>query len=280
MAAASRRSIRNHIQRMHLGIRRTTKAERLACKTCNKTFADKAKLSKHIRNIHTEVVKPFECPFCQSRWVDRSSFETHKRIHWDTLAKFPCEHCGKELTSKGNLKAHILSVHEQVRNHHCDICSSSFKCSRDLREHRVTHFDEKPHKCDQCNAAFRRKDILAGHIKTQHSNLPTVQCGVCLKILKSSFTLKEHMKTHSNDVFSCGSCDKKFGSLRSLQKHVRQVHEGERVRHRCLICTYERWSRKQIVDHIVKSHDMTGLQSPDSYVEKLDSKREISVLGI
>ncbi|KPJ09113.1 Zinc finger protein 62-like [Papilio machaon] len=78
-------------------------------------------------------------------------------------------------------------------------------------------------------------DILKGENEetTDSGGEPCPQCG---KYYKNAHTLKMHYGLKHPDIpveFECISCNKKYSSLLSLQKHMRYMH---RYQHRCKAC--------------------------------------------
>ncbi|XP_054723735.1 RB-associated KRAB zinc finger protein-like [Uloborus diversus] len=111
-----------------------------ACSTCNKVFASKPNLTRHLKT-HM-AVKPFAC-----------------------------EECGKGFARKEHLTRHML-MHAPATvpiTHQCKDCDMTFTRLDNLRRHeRATH-GEPIHKCSQCDQAFSRKSNLMQHVRVSHS---------------------------------------------------------------------------------------------------------------
>jgi len=111
----------------------------LACTQCNKCFADRSSLNKHVRTIHADY-KPHKCNICEKTFSSTSHLKEHQAIHTKEK-KFKCDECGRGFGFRDSLKKHL-----------------------------VTHTTLTPHQCTEpgCQRAFRWKESLRGHIARVH----------------------------------------------------------------------------------------------------------------
>ena len=77
---------------------------RYNCEKCDKSYALKGDLKKHIKSVHDNV-------------------------------RYNCDKCDKIFSQKGHLKTHIKSIHDKVRDYNCDRCEKSFSQKGDLNKH-------------------------------------------------------------------------------------------------------------------------------------------------
>ena len=112
---------------------------KLECSTCNKYFAEKHVLNRHIQSVH-EKQKLFECSTCS-----------------------------KKLSRKDQLKLHIESAHENKKTLECTSCMKRFSCMDHLKLHiACVHDNKKEFMCLICEKGFSRKDKLKNHISSVH----------------------------------------------------------------------------------------------------------------
>lgn len=71
---------------------------------------------------------------------------------------------------------------------------------------------------NKCNNAYYNLKSLNDHIKLKHVRKLLI-CPVCEKIIKSRYL--RHIKTHSNELFECYICSKKFNRNDNLEKHLK-----------------------------------------------------------
>ncbi|KAM7351520.1 uncharacterized protein ACRADG_004323 [Cochliomyia hominivorax] len=83
----------------------------------------------------------------------------------------------------------------------CAECSKSFSNANSLRQHKITHTDERKHHCSLCQRTFKRRNGLLQHLKGFHLQVKPFACPVC----NHSYALK-------CDMLRC-----KHSSLRNLQ---------------------------------------------------------------
>lgn len=84
------------------------KFDEFACNECQKTFASRAVLGRHLKKLHTK-----ECL-------------SSKPATEETKSKFDCFDCGKKFTTSGNLRRHHSIIHRGIKRFHCPICDCKF----------------------------------------------------------------------------------------------------------------------------------------------------------
>lgn len=82
----------------------------LRCQTCNKSFAHKNAINKHIWQEHTDANKRFPCKFCSKTFVYKAKLDSHLRSHTGEKP-FACLLCPSSFSHNCNLAAHLRSVH-------------------------------------------------------------------------------------------------------------------------------------------------------------------------
>merc|ERR1719233_770477 len=100
----------------HLIMQRTTKKRSddpdrpWQCEVCNRKFAEKCTLKRHIR-IHTNE-KPWKCTFCTKAFNQSCSLQAHIRIHTGERP-FPCHFCPKRFRQSTHRRQHCKRVHKE-----------------------------------------------------------------------------------------------------------------------------------------------------------------------
>ena len=114
--------------------------------------------------IHDES-KSFKCDVCLKVFPSKSELKRHYRTHTGEKP-FACKVCDKKFAHKRNLVEH-QATHSDVRNFKCSICPEgrSFKTKRELRQHKVYHYEPK-FSCRYCDHKSYRKCDLSKHAKT------------------------------------------------------------------------------------------------------------------
>ncbi|XP_065664939.1 zinc finger protein 808 isoform X3 [Hydra vulgaris] len=193
------------------------------CDICEKTFAQKANLHKHLL-IHSGS-KPFQCYVCGKAFRQRSSLQKHYTIHTNGSSSFMCQTCNRMFGSRTNLQRHML-VHV-TSNTECYICYQKCTTSDNLERHFSEHIEEAslamslPQKyfekssgetfyCVDCGINFDNPIVYNQHLQCHqrefsdeshinnrlHDGASPLQCEVCGVIFMSSTKLKEHIEAH------------------------------------------------------------------------------------
>ena len=238
------------------------KEKRHRCETCNKGFASRNDLTKHVRT-HTGE-RPYKCADCGAAFNQAGGLRTHIiSRHSTDPPSFQCYHCNKIFPVKERLRLHLRThtgerpyscklcnktfarvgqlaqhsrSHSGARPHRCDKCSAAYSCITNLKTHMKRHLGQRDHVCHECGKAFSRRDGLQKHIACLHGNLRSFHCPVCRKDLKGH--LLQHLRTHLQEKpHSCPDCKAKFAQRSQLTVH-RRMHSGDKP-YRCPVCRDE-----------------------------------------
>ena len=147
-----------------------TEGKRSTCPICTRTLADDSNLSRHLRDVHGDQEKNFECSICELKWATRYKLENHMKIHRGQVFHCSFEGCKSKSNTQYGLNFHIKQKHGQVSHRKpleelerewnkmftCDICSKSFKLGKAPlyaeKAHRRTHENQQYIDCviDDC----------------------------------------------------------------------------------------------------------------------------------
>ena len=143
---------------------------------------------------------------------------------------FTCKVCKKGLSSKDHLRNHLRAKHFGKTNHQCDHCKKYYSDASSLKVHQKSHDPSaKRFTCGTWQKVFTTKSRLTEHLPVHGSKQHVCQfCG------KKSFRhikgVREHEETCPQNPkakeFYCRLCQKKLGSRRVLQRHMKLLHDG------------------------------------------------------
>lgn len=110
------------------------------CPQCGKRYAAEYSLNLHLmrddHNVRGEVLKPFHCDLCPTRFSTKHKAVAHAAIHTGERM-FACNVCGKSFATSGNLSQH-RRVHMEQK-HHCALCDHKCRSAGNLKKHMRKH---------------------------------------------------------------------------------------------------------------------------------------------
>ncbi|XP_072014115.1 uncharacterized protein [Amphiura filiformis] len=177
-----------------------TKEKPYMCLHCQKRFAYRKNLSKHMRTHSKD--KPYKCEHCEKGFTRNDNLKIHMRIH--TKEKpYQCKYCQKCFAQKGNLDGHIRT-HTNEKPYQCQYCQKGYITGGTLKVHMRTHTGEKPYQCEHCQKCFARCQDWKRHLGTHRTKKQEnpYQCKYCQKCFPEEGNLNYHIRTHTKNLFN------------------------------------------------------------------------------
>ena len=82
----------------------------VVCEHCPERFEGKRNLMDHVRRMHSNELRPYQCGHCKKRFTKSGYLNNHLATH-DTTK---CEHCSKRIKgTKRDLMHHVRSMHSK-----------------------------------------------------------------------------------------------------------------------------------------------------------------------
>ncbi|KAH0564705.1 hypothetical protein KQX54_013518 [Cotesia glomerata] len=138
-------------------------------------------------------------------------------------------------------------------NFKCKNCEKIFTCEKNLKDHRKSHFKEKPFRCVDCGKEFSQLRNYKYH-RSVHEGTGefAATCPECGKSFNDRGYLGSHMKIHRNKKeYACDDCGKSFNQRVAYNMHVR-IHTGVKPHH-CEQCGKD-FSRKMLLKQHMRTH--------------------------
>ncbi|CAG9827432.1 unnamed protein product [Diabrotica balteata] len=237
--------------------------KRFDCRRCYKIFSNKTELDKHLQN-HDK----YKCEICSKEYLVKRTFQLHMLSHEEDTFKdnqtskpyVICYICSKFFASKHALRCHLVS-HTGERKYSCNHCSKRYRYEQDLKRHMVSHTgrDIKLFECCHCYKVFNHKGHLNRHLEGHFiGGFKNYKCDICATSFQRKENLYVHTRRHNKDYtrkniftkrgpFECKKCGKKYIFNNSLQRHVKNAHEGQR--YICAMCNKSLKSKESLVSH-------------------------------
>lgn len=209
----------------------------LTCNVCDKPFALKSNLTRHLK-IHANK-REYKCSYegCTADFNTSTTRNSHfKRVHLN-LKPHKCSYknCSKEYFRKERLNQHVNGTHLNIKKYKCSYkdCKESFNRT-DMRKTHIerVHLKLKPHKCqykDCCNAFYLKLE-LKEHVNQVHLNYKFYEC-------------------------KYNNCNKKYKTKSKLKRHV-EIFHLKIERHKCIYnnCIYSFYDKSKLNEHINVVH--------------------------
>ncbi|XP_062538414.1 transcription factor grauzone-like [Armigeres subalbatus] len=194
----------------------------LECDTCAVRYITIKELHEHSMEDHN---KPATVLCCNRSISNRFRFEEHIRYHLNPN-RFKCSQCSRACPNRDALRKHIQQVH--------------------------TTEDAKLYNCQKCTRKFSTKKGLARHEKI-HDESDNEGTGT----KRRSRAVDNEKMIAENINLECDSCQKKFESFGSLQKHSSKEHSKLAY----VFCCDLRFNKKpRLIDHVLFHLDPTSFQ--------------------
>ena len=195
----------------------------LPCDFCDKTFAFKQSLQRHVKLVHEGI--RYKCNYCENKvYSNERLLKNHIKIIHEIHA---CDECGKTFTAVESLRNHKIMMHIDEKLGQCDMCDKSFNDAYRLKYHKLQIHDGRTFDCTLCENSFRHKYLLQEHIKAIHEGIK-FKCLTCSKEFNRKQTLQSHVRyVHTMQRnFSCENCPYQAAQSTDLKKHVERIHKN------------------------------------------------------
>ncbi|XP_057321577.1 zinc finger protein 624-like [Microplitis mediator] len=132
-----------------------TAKDPITCDICKKTFGALSCLKQHMISHFDE--RPYECNICQYKFKRAGNLTSHFGTHIvKHTARQSCEIPPREFPR-------IHTARDPIT---CHICRKTFEHRCRLKEHMITHSEERPYECHICHSKFKRAGDLKSHLGT------------------------------------------------------------------------------------------------------------------
>lgn len=221
------------------------------CPKCYKGFHKKTLLKKHKKNCRPRMQKDLltRCKTCSRIFKDRQSLTKHL-INYHS--EYTCEICNQKFQSKCEIVSHIRFSHPSC--HLFCHCGNILRSKADLAEHKRDH--RNSFVCQFCGDTLPTKIKLKMHILSLHRKILSLSCGICLKLFKTQYILRDHVrlvhKEHLSPLTSCTVCGKNYGSKWKTYDHLNKSHG--RIFRACKVCLEVFVNEEEMQKHYAAMH--------------------------
>ncbi|KPJ10206.1 GDNF-inducible zinc finger protein 1 [Papilio machaon] len=256
------------------------------CESCVLGFLRKETYNQHIKKRHDKNIGKYVCNICQSCYISMKSLKKHIKKHYvvykctlcdyetlelwsvvshcrlkhskDVHGRIHCQQCSVIVGTPNELSEHMQSNHLLK----CNQCNEKFKGKHTLRTHKIRiHGVKRDYICDICKKTFKTKSRLESHIVSHNTILANKMafCMECNVQYKNIYVYRNHLKNsanHSERVYECEDCKKKFASKVYWRKHWEFYHL-HKSSFKCEICNKIFISDWRLKNHRQTQHGLT-----------------------
>ncbi|XP_047542896.1 zinc finger protein 808-like [Vanessa atalanta] len=256
------------------------------CDYCVLGFTRKETYILHNKKKHDESIGPHACDVCSVRFATTNSLVSHRQRHYTlykcVLCKYEatllkaavnhcvikhdkdeqglihCAQCSVTVETADDLAAHMNTNHMLK----CNQCGEKFKGKHTLRTHYIRiHSSNRAFTCDVCTKTFKTKSRLESHITSHNNTLAKklAYCSICKVQYKNIYVYRNHLKNsanHSERLYHCEDCNKRFASKVYWQKHCDFYHL-QKSAFKCDLCNKLFMSDWRLKNHKQKHHGLS-----------------------
>ncbi|XP_018111328.1 zinc finger protein 800 isoform X2 [Xenopus laevis] len=296
-----RRGIRRHIKKVHRkkledikkfievhriptlskGRKRAHTTSSKSCHMCQKSFATKANVRRHIDEVHKGMRRDSSLPegtakpgknLAPEKASSKKSAKSLSRTQKPSgksdfsLSSCKCPYCKRRYTSRYLLKKHVHIVHKAMvsakdskqdkeQNHaaHADV-KVKIESSSTIEPSTITVSNLSNSELKGAHSANEKKITAA----TQKSKIkPDVDSLKASPNDKKKFKKPKLSAGFDFKQLYCKLCKRQFTSKQNLTKHIELHTDGNTIYvkfYRCPLCSYETRRKRDVIRHITVVH--------------------------
>ncbi|RZC37053.1 uncharacterized protein BDFB_003388 [Asbolus verrucosus] len=203
-----------------------------SCNTCDFFTQNPRHYLYHLRDVHEEKVKIYECPNCLYASKHFQKLLRHtKMVHGGadsldqparTRPKRPEEDEAEDSVDTSPVMDEFDD--DRVTVFKCSVCAFTARTRAQLGRHeREEHIKTKFFRCSKCTYATHMKARFTKHVK--YHSMPMIKCDMCDFRTPYKWNLDRHCKNHNGrGAFRCSACNFTADIKQSLTVHEMNHH--------------------------------------------------------
>ena len=207
------------------------------CSKCNN------EIPSNIFSKHNKVCDGSKPKLTQRSLKDYSRFFT--KLGGAFPSQVSCNLCSSTVLSLG------YSIHFKTQHMPRPICP---KCNRDFSHGSITsHLKLCDGTGTRCTAPTRFNQF---YTELEDTSSPLVSCKLCDEQLVEKKRYRSHFNTFHRPSYECPTCNKAFRYKRSMDWHMKYVHERQKNTHEYLTCKKTFMHKRSIDRHMKSVHEV------------------------
>lgn len=231
---------------------------------CDMSFRTPTAYKEHIASMHDGSYRCIYCTF-ENNFNLKWSLILHVRTrHKDVLIQCSRGNCNAIFKTETELSGHIQAIHTSNANEiECELCNlkllqphlNGHMRKHHNRSHNYTVKEET--KCYYCHLQFPSRKSAYKHVREDHTNIETFQCGDCRICFETVEMKKDHYQKVHRGHFTCIYCENwECTNRMNLRRHILNKHREQMVQ-----CRYSNKcglyfkTQDDLQTHIKNSHE-------------------------
>lgn len=199
-----------------------------SCNSCDFFTQNPRHYLYHLRDVHAEKVRIYECPNCLYASKHFQKLLRHtKMVHTETK------------TNKTSKKTEELKSETEDEE-------------LDEEEEYTSISDPKVFKCSVCAFSAKTRALLNRHEREEHIKTKFFRCTKCTYVTHMKARFTKHVKYHSMPMIKCDMCDFRTPYKWNLDRHCKN-HNG-RGTFRCSACNFTADIKQSLTVHEMNHH--------------------------
>ncbi|XP_070206304.1 zinc finger protein 236-like [Littorina saxatilis] len=207
-----------------------------SCKVCDSEFSLPSELKRHM--LTHAMQQPCKCTHCDVIFMHLDLLTQHiqnKLCVYLSAAEFCenattvdrtltrpyiCQLCDTAFKQRNHLRDHMLT-HTEEKAYGCAKCDATFRLPLQLKRHLLTHIGIRPHKCPYCDAAFILPGLMTRHMRNGHPGIKLHQCPHCDATFMQPDFFTQHLrqKLCRKPFTQCGSTSRESSNPEGKKHH-------------------------------------------------------------
>ena len=208
----------------------------LTCVPCNTTFAQRASLNRHTKNVHIGGETLFSCDLCDATFTRKDNLKKHNNnrhpehfnvkiaeVIADVITNRTTESSAENMDSKGEVDK--KNSHKKVRRN-SNMTKDANHADNEKKNEMVVKSTEKNDQTSS-NEAVQDSSVSSSEVKETKLSQPEVSVPESQTKVKSgnrSYGSRNSSKPKFITNYPCDKCDKVFSMRETILEHVKIVH--------------------------------------------------------
>lgn len=212
-----------------------------SCATCDYFTQNPRHYLYHLRDVHKEKVKIYECPNCLYASKHFQKLLRHtKMVHGTTN--------GVEMPDFVRAKGRKRSLPDDLAEEQGEADSDA----EDELTDESSPDKTSSYKCPYCSLTARTQALLDKHTKDEHIKTKYFRCTKCTYVTHMKARFTKHVKYHSMPMIKCDLCDFRTPYKWNLDRHCKN-HNGKGA-FRCSACNFTADIKQSLTVHEMNHH--------------------------